>query len=261
MSGPRLGPGEPPAWVKALYGRMWEAIERWLRAPKTPPHLPTFAGGHVRALKPSDGWMRYVKMWFWIALLISDAVFAFLWLATLFVSPLLFIALAPIALAVIVLPDVVAYVGIHLRYDSTWYVLSDRAMRIRRGVWVIRETTITYENVQNVHVSSGPIQRLFGFSTLVVQTAGGGGAMGPHGQSVSAGHSGVLEGIGEAEALRDEILSRVRASRSAGLGDEHHPVPQPGGGLAGAGPGWSPAVLGALRGVRDEAAALRATMG
>src|SRR5262252_829179 len=72
------------------------------------------------------------------------------WLAITAASFRIGLLLAPLALAVMVLPDIVAYVAIHLRYDTTWYVLTHRSLRIRRGIWVIHETTITFENVQNV---------------------------------------------------------------------------------------------------------------
>jgi uncharacterized membrane protein YdbT with pleckstrin-like domain len=75
---------------------------------------------------------------------------------------------------VLIAPDVIAYVGLHLRYDTTWYVFTDRSLRIRRGIWVIHETTITFENVQNVAVAQGPVQRYFGIADVIVQTAGGG---------------------------------------------------------------------------------------
>ena len=65
--------------------------------------------------------------------------------------------------------------AMHLRYDTTWYVLTNRSLRIRRGIWMIHETTITYENVQNVSVNQGPLQRIFGIADVLVQTAGGGG--------------------------------------------------------------------------------------
>ena len=75
---------------------------------------------------------------------------------------------------ILVAPDVIAYVAIHLRYDTTWYVLTDRSLRIRRGIWIIHETTISFENVQNVEVRQGPLQRYFGIADVIVQTAGGG---------------------------------------------------------------------------------------
>ena len=71
------------------------------------------------------------------------------------------------AAAVAILPDIVAYVAIHLRYDTTWYVIGRRSLRIRRGIWIINETTITFENVQNIHITQGPLQRYFGIADLV----------------------------------------------------------------------------------------------
>ena len=38
----------------------------------------------------------------------------------------------------------------------------------------MHETTISFENVQNVEVRQGPLQRYFGIADVVVQTAGGG---------------------------------------------------------------------------------------
>ena len=45
----------------------------------------------------------------------------------------------------------------------------------------VLETTITFENIQNVTVQQGPLQRLFGIADVRVDTAGGGGG-GPHSQ-------------------------------------------------------------------------------
>jgi membrane protein YdbS with pleckstrin-like domain len=126
------------------------------------------------------------------------------------------------ALAIAILPDVLAYIAIHLRYDTTWYVVTDRSLRIRRGIWIIHETTITFENVQNVSVSQGPIQRWFGIANVLVETAGGGSQTQQrheHGMS-SASHQGLIEGIEDATRIRDLLLSRMRRSRSAGLGDD-----------------------------------------
>src|SRR6185503_2577754 len=100
-------------------------------------------------------------------------------------------------------------------------------LRIRRGIWVIRETTITFENVQNVEVAQGPVQRYFGIADVIVQTAGGGASKkSSHGgERSSAAHVGILQGVDNADAVRDLILDRVRRSRTAGLGDEHATTP------------------------------------
>jgi uncharacterized membrane protein YdbT with pleckstrin-like domain len=139
-----------------------------------------------------------------------------LWLVLILAAPMWGLITAPLWIIVIVVPDILAYIAIHLRYDTTWYVFSDRSMRIRRGIWSIYETTITFENIQNVSISQGPLQRWFGFANLIVSTAGGGG--GGTEAGASASHIGMLEGIDDAELLRERILSK--SQRTAGLGDE-----------------------------------------
>jgi hypothetical protein len=80
--------------------------------------------------------------------------------------------------------------------------------------------TITYENIQNVSIRQGPVQRLFGISDVLVETAGGGGAVGPHGERAMTGHEGLLEGIDTPVEIRDLIMAKWRSARSAGLGDD-----------------------------------------
>ena len=114
----------------------------------------------------------------------------------------------------------------------------------------IRETTITFENIQNVTVNQGPLQRLFSIADVVVETAGGGGgAAGPHGAAATSPHQGLIEGMAEAHAIRDLLTAKMRASKSAGLGDEATPARRTVG-------GWTPEHLAALREVREAVLAL-----
>jgi uncharacterized membrane protein YdbT with pleckstrin-like domain len=162
--------------------------------------------------------------------------------------------ITPLALFLIIAPDIVAYVAIHLRYDTTWYVISDRSMRIRRGIWAIHETTITFENVQNVAVNQGPLQRIFGIADVTVQTAGGGGGGQHEGASLASAHQGRVEGVSNAAEIRELILGRLTTSRTTGLGDEAESAS---GLMFKTGLG-SPAQLALLREIRDAARRLEA---
>lgn len=204
-----------------IYGGIWATLVRWFRVPDQPPSLPVRPGEQLHAFRPAPGFLSYLKFFFWFGLIVIDLAILIGWIAVTVAQPWLGIVLAAPALAVAVLPDIVVYLAIHLRFDTTWYVLTDRSLRIRRGIWVIRETTITFENVQNIHVSQGPIQRLFGISNVQVQTAGGGGGSTEQGHgSPAATHQGLIEGVADAQHIRDLILARLRRSRAAGLGDE-----------------------------------------
>jgi membrane protein YdbS with pleckstrin-like domain len=207
------------AWI---YRGVWATIVSWFRVPADPPTLPV-AGEAVRAIRPAEGYLRYLKCLFWVALIPADILPIVGWTAVAIAVPVLGAVLAVPALALVVLPDVVAYVGIHLRYDTTWYVLTDRSLRIRRGILSIHETTISFENVQNVEVRQGPLQRYFGIADVLVTTAGGGVAHhGKGAQTSSLGaHVGLLQGLDDADAVRNQILAYVERTRAAGLGDEH----------------------------------------
>jgi membrane protein YdbS with pleckstrin-like domain len=206
------------AVAKTTYRGVWAVLRSWFRVPETPPTLPS--RGATRTTKPAPGFLRYLTFQFWVFLILIDVALIGAWIVVLVVNPLVGAIIAIPVWILAIVPDIIAYVAIHLRYDSTWYVISDRSMRIRRGIWIVEEITITFDNVQNVSVHQGPVQRYFGIADVIVQTAGGGVAVGPHGPASSGGHSGMLEGVDDAEALRDLIMDRVRASRTAGLGDE-----------------------------------------
>ena len=243
--------------AERVYRRVWRVLAEWFKVPHEPPTLPTRPGDRLDRFRPAPAYLRYLKLYFWVGLVVVDLGLTLLWLASFAVSPLLGVLLAGPYLVVAILPDVVAYVAIHLRYDTTWYVLSDRSVRIRRGIWTITETTITFENVQDVKIQQGPVQRLYGISDIIIQTAGGGGGAGGEGASAGGMHVGHIEGVADAPRIRDLIMCRVRQSRTAGLGDEHvsieaqQPrVPRP---------AWSPAHLEALREIRQSLIHLRHT--
>lgn len=229
--------------AKRIYRGLWRILADWFRVPEAPP---TAIGSRSESMRPDAGFLRRLRFLFWIVLFATDLVFLALWIGSFFIAWWVGVLLFPVFVLVAIVPDIVAWIAMHLRYDTTWYVLSDRGMRIRRGIWVITETTITYENIQNVRVTQGPLQRHCGIASLVVQTAGGGGGGGGRhegGPGLGA-HVGLLEGLADAAAVRDRVMARVRASKSAGLGDETEAHPR-----------WGTAHVAALREIRD---ALRA---
>jgi membrane protein YdbS with pleckstrin-like domain len=205
-----------------IYSGVWRVLAEWFDVPRDPPALPRSAAtGHYSAFKPAPGYLRYLKMVFWILAIIVDVGLLASWIVILVVAGWVALLLIPVLLIVGILPDIVGYVAVHLRYDTAWYVMTDRSIRIRRGVWIIQETTITFENVQNVSVRQGPLQRHFGIANVTIETAGAGASAGKHGSTMIA-NQGVIEGIENAEEIRDLILARLRTSKSAGLGDEQH---------------------------------------
>lgn len=234
------------AWI---YRGVWASVVALFRIPAEPPTLPAISGS-VRSIRPALGFLQYLKFFFWMLFLPGDVLPFIGWSAIYTANETLALALVPILLLIMIVPDAIAYVAIHLRYDTTWYVLTDRSLRIRRGIWVMHETTISFENVQNVEVRQGPVQRHFGIADVVVQTAGGGArhSKGESGASLSA-HIGILQGLDDAQEVKALILDRVRRSRSTGLGDDHPHAPDAD--LAGPAGALTTSHLAVLREIRD----------
>lgn len=111
------------------------------------------------------------------------------------------------------------YVVSRLDYEMRWYVITERSLLIREGVWTVREITLTFANAQNVRVTQGPIERLFGFSNVEVDTAGGGSGD----KGTKDRKSAVLRGLANPAEVRDVILDLLRQHRTAGLGDPDDP--------------------------------------
>ncbi|GAB5405346.1 MAG: hypothetical protein Aurels2KO_35770 [Aureliella sp.] len=202
------------------YRGVWGIVTKYLFVPEQPPTLAGADDADIKAFRPAEGFLSYLKLFFWIGLVAFDGVLFFLWIGLLVGAWEVGLILTPLIWAIMIIPDIVAYIAIHLRYDTTWYVLSDRSMRMRRGIWTIHETTITYENIQNISIRQGPVQRHFGIADVVVETAGGGAVSGKGEGASVLGHSGLLEGISNFEEVRELLQEKWQQSRTSGLGDE-----------------------------------------
>lgn len=88
-------------------------------------------------------------------------------------------------------------------YDSITFMLTDTEIVVSRGVFWKVKSIVPYNRVTNVDVVQGPISRWLGVATLKVQTAG---YSAPQGRRAEA----VLEYLEEYEAVREEIMRRVR---------------------------------------------------
>ena len=106
-----------------------------------------------------------------------------------------------------------------LDYEMRWYMVTDRSLRLRHGVWKVAESTMSFANIQQVVVTHGPVQRLLGLGDVKVQSAGGGGGSeNPH-QKGEDMHVGLFHSVTNATEIRDLIVERLRRYREAGLGD------------------------------------------
>lgn len=122
---------------------------------------------------------------------------------------------------------VLGWMFVRLDYEMRWYMLSDRAIRIREGIATVREKTVALANVQNIAIRQGPLQRYLGIADVEVKTAGGGGSSGEtdHKKGSEPMHVAYFRGVANAEEIRDLVREGVRVQRNAGLGDPDEQEP------------------------------------
>jgi membrane protein YdbS with pleckstrin-like domain len=201
-----------------VYSALRGAAIRLLRLPAGPPDPPP-GGRVVRTFNASRRYLHYCLLTIWVAAgilfivagvmavlaavegkgwIIGSAVFAFLGVLEAFTG----------------------YVATRLEYEMRFYILTDRSLRIREGVLFLRESTLTFANVQNLRIKRGPLQQVFGISDVLVDTAGGaGGTKDVEGQAMKQGHRGTIKGIENPAEVRDLVMDLLRKYRDAGLGD------------------------------------------
>jgi len=205
------------------------------------PTLPAGSAGSARVFRASRRYLQ-LKLLSWgaaQAATLTGLIFALAVVdlaafgAELAVRQLPFRALAPIALTIfewIEAFGLIAFVvqlpltllPIILDWELRWYIVTDRSLRIREGVWKVSEMTMTFANVQEVSIHQGPVERLFGIADVRVRSAGGGGGSAhprERHREEDSGHIGYFRGVDGAPAIRDLILERLKKQRDAGIGD------------------------------------------
>lgn len=202
-----------------------QTILNWLRVPPEPAS-PDGSAGSVRVFRAGKNYYRWrVLMW---ALTQVGVVLGLLITvggvqsATRRLPPVartLAVAMEALGIAAVVAGLPFTFYLQRLNYRMRWYIVTDRSLRIRSGIWSVEELTMTFANIQDLAVTAGPLQGLLGLADIEVRSAGGGG--GQH-QGMSNKHAARFEGVEQAEALRDLIVERLRLYRDAGLGDPDH---------------------------------------
>lgn len=210
---------------------MFEALKRWfylkLRVPPE-PQPPDGTPESIRTFRAGRNYYRWRVIQFAAAQFFLALGFAFL-LALPLISKKPHTAKFITVWTFIVGGVVVAWalvalfglIRITLDYEMRWYIVTDRSLRIRSGIWSVNEMTMTFANVQEIQVHVGPLQKLFGLADVVVSSAGGSA---PH---AGSSHTARFAGVDNGDAIRDLITERLRQYRDTGLGDPdaHKPAP------------------------------------
>lgn len=192
-----------------------------LKLDLTAPHLPE-GTSLVRSLKPSEQWLAYRYLQTLFGFLnqfigVGIAVIAL-------VAKLKGWGLA-IALGVFVVEGFfigLALVTTRVDFELRHYLVGDRSLRVAQGAWKREEVTLSYANVQNIEVNQGPLERLFGFKSLTISTAGADTTPGAENS-----HLVTMVGLQDADEVRALILGMLKQQRDTGLGETGATPPTP----------------------------------
>ncbi len=212
--------------VKAVESKLL----RWLRVPPEPAP-PEGTPGSVLVFRAGRNYWRW-RILCWALAQFGILLLVLFPLLPLFTrkTPLAGFALSALLAteAALLLAYLIAlfltYHAQRLDYELRWYIVTDRSLRIRSGIWSVAETTMTFANIQDLRITAGPLQSYLGLADLEVSSAGGAGAKEP---GASTSHLARFSGVDNAEAIRDLIIDRLKKYRDAGLGDQDEPELSP----------------------------------
>lgn len=108
------------------------------------------------------------------------------------------LAAVVVGLTILGLAGLMALLWPALRYQHFQYSVRDHDLLVERGVLVRRKSSIPHNRIQHVDTQQGPIERVFGLSSVAVYTAAG----------MSA--DGSIPGLAtaQAELIRDALSRR-----------------------------------------------------
>ena len=91
---------------------------------------------------------------------------------------------------------------LYFRYITLRYRFDAEGIHMKVGILFRREVNVTYARIQDIHLSSGIIQRWLGLADVQIQTASG-----------TVGAELTIEGFHQSEAIRDFLYARMRGAR------------------------------------------------
>ena len=114
-------------------------------------------------------------------------------------------------LALLTLPAFpVTMIVLFIKYRTMRFRFDHEGVWKRQGLLWRHETNVAYRRIQDIHLTSGIIQRWLGLATVSIQTAAG-----------SSTAEVTIDGVLEAEALRDYLYTRMRGVREGAHAAAH----------------------------------------
>lgn len=99
----------------------------------------------------------------------------------------------------------VVFLPLLFKYETLEYAFDQKGVRMKWGFLFRREIFLTYGRIQDIHVTSGLIERWLGLGTVSVQTASG-----------QAGDTLSIVGLPNYLEVRDFLYERMRGVKDGG---------------------------------------------
>lgn len=96
----------------------------------------------------------------------------------------------------------IALLPLYFRYHTMRYHFDDEGVTMRWGILFRREISLSYARIQDIHLTSGIVQRWLGLADIHIQTASG-----------SAAAEMKIEGLQEFEDVRNFLYGKMRGAR------------------------------------------------
>jgi membrane protein YdbS with pleckstrin-like domain len=173
----------------------------------------------------ADEKMKKVWAWRWALVWLLCLWFCLGWFAVcdifmvmVGIPPLITISLVLLSILIIAISKLWA----DLYWKNYSFELLDDKIVVRSGVIGRRKVMIPYERIQNVNVVKGILERIFGVSSIQIETAGGAGAGAGSGfYAAKSLAEGTIQGLIDPEPMEAFIMKRIKSGKSgAGLGDK-----------------------------------------
>jgi uncharacterized membrane protein YdbT with pleckstrin-like domain len=106
----------------------------------------------------------------------------------------------------------VTMIVLYIKYRTMRFRFDQEGIWKRQGLLWRHETNVAYRRIQDIHLTNGIIQRWLGLGTVSIQTAAG-----------SSTAEVTIDGVLEAEALRDYLYTKMRGVRDGAHAAAHVP--------------------------------------
>ena len=98
-----------------------------------------------------------------------------------------------------------------MSYNRWFYEFNDDGLKLERGIIWKRYSNVPYQRIQNVDLHRGIIARMFGFTSILIQTAG------YSARPYAEGYIPAVD-MGQAEKIREFVMKKIkRANRNSGI--------------------------------------------